>query len=208
MSIPPAFSPPVFPPQSIPRVHKKRPSRSGRGAPKYRLFLDDFCHGGVFAYALDAVFAALLGLVAFAGGDDLAVGGLEVEAELAGPVDVHFKFRALFGGEAFGGLVFQRGDGGVPAHAVDGVLAGSGGGLDLGGGEDLPVAGLEDEHAAGIDLLDDECAHGKDPRSFIHTYYTVTFAFLKVKCPFRGSLGGDADIFVLRGGACPRAARI
>ena len=52
---------PRRPPQSIPsRPQKSATSRSGRGAPKYRLFLDHLGHGRVLAHALDAVFAAFL----------------------------------------------------------------------------------------------------------------------------------------------------
>ena len=69
---------------------------------------------------------------------------------------------------------------------------------------------INDRNTATAGCLTDEALMGKTlVRLFILIIlYTVTFAFLQVKCPFRGSLGGDADIFVLRGGACPRAARI
>lgn len=96
----------------------------------------------------------------------ISVGGLEAEAELTGIVHVYLELRALRGGEALNGLVFQRGDGRVPAHALDAGFAGGGGGADLGGGDDLTAVGLEVEHDAGVGLFDAESAHANG-RCFI-----------------------------------------
>ncbi len=46
---------------------------------------------GVLADALNAIEAAGLGLVALGGGDDLAIAGLEAEAELTGFIGVNLK---------------------------------------------------------------------------------------------------------------------
>ena len=100
--------------------------------------------GGVLLHALNAVFAAGLGLIALADGDDLAVGGLQAETELTGLILVHFKLGMGQDLEAFLGLVFNTGDGGILLDRGDTAAAGSFGSVDLRSGDDLTVGGLSD----------------------------------------------------------------
>ena len=58
---------------------------------KNGLRLFDGCVRGVPAHAFDAVQAAGLGFVTLGDGDDLAVAGLEAEAELTGFIGVNLK---------------------------------------------------------------------------------------------------------------------
>ena len=101
-------------------------------------FLDDLGLGSVFLYAFDSVEAARLGLVALAGGDDLAVAGLEPESVLAGLVGVDLVLRVLEGHVTLYGLILDVCVAAL-ADAVDSVAAGGLAGIDLAYSDDLAV---------------------------------------------------------------------
>jgi len=118
----------------------------------------NLCIGGVSLYAVDAVHAGLLGLVAFGYGYYLAVACLEAETELAGLIGIYFKLGMgkLF--EAFHCLVFYTAHA-VLAYALYAVKAGILALVALGGSDNFAVTGLKVEYKAGLGGLNYEFSH-------------------------------------------------
>ena len=75
------------------------------------------------ADAFNAVQAGGLTFVAFGGSNDLAILGLEAEAEFTGIIDVDLELGMYGLCEAFYGLVFKVGEYGVPANTFDAFAA-------------------------------------------------------------------------------------
>ena len=123
---------------------------------------DDGGFGRVLLDALDALQAACLRLVAFAGHDDLAVLCLETEAEFAGLVLVDFKLRMLFDFDGLDGLILDFAEAAL-SDALDAVQAGLFGGVDLADCDDLAVACFQIELDTGFDFFDFKFAHDHIP---------------------------------------------
>ena len=66
--------------------------------------------GCVLLNALDTVYAAGLGLVAFAGGDDLTVASLQAETVLAGLIEIDLKLRVFEDLITLDGLILDAAD--------------------------------------------------------------------------------------------------
>ena len=112
---------------------------------------DDGRFRRVFAHRSDAVLGAGLALVALAVADDLAVAGLEAEAELFALIKIQLKLGML---QLFAcGLVLYMGQA-VPANAFNAALAGVQRGIALAGGDDLAVARDEVEAILAVATLD------------------------------------------------------
>ena len=135
----------------------------------HELLLDDLSDLSVLFDALDTVQAACLGSIALGDGDDLTVGGLQTETELTGLVLVHFKLGMGQDLEAFLGLVFNTGDGGILLDRGDTAAAGSFGCVDLRSGDDLTVGGLQIELNAGRNSANDKFTHSNhlSPRNVV-----------------------------------------
>jgi len=80
--------------------------------------------GGVLSHALDAIFTGGLGGVAFGGGNDLTIAGLQTETELTGLVNVHFELGIDGGFKAFCGLILEIGDGCILLDTLNALQAG------------------------------------------------------------------------------------
>ena len=133
------------------------PDGSRRGG----LFLhDDLALGGVFAHGSDAVQGAVLGFVAFALADGLAVAGLQAEAELTGLVGVQLILGVSQGFVPLHGLIFHMGQS-IFLDRFDAVFASGKGREGFAGGQnDLAVGGLQAEGVFFVfGLLDDKFTH-------------------------------------------------
>ena len=118
--------------------------------------------GGVFLYALNTVFAAVLFLVALAARDGLTVSGGKAEADLAFFVGVDLKLRVLFLFEALFGLIFDISDRSVLLYALDAVLDARQSVVDFAADSDyLAVARLEAVGEARFGLVDNKFTHNK-----------------------------------------------
>ena len=129
--------------------------------------LYDLGVGSIATNAVDTVEAGSLGLVALAGGDDLAVAGLQAEAELAGLIHINFKLGVGNGLEILDSLVFQLGGNSVLADALDTVQAALLAGVNFAGSDDFAVAGLQVKLDASIGLTDHKLSHDMKPPKYL-----------------------------------------
>ena len=118
--------------------------------------MDDFSAVGVLFDRFNTVHTVLMIDIAFGNCDDLAIGGLEAEAELAALVGVDFELGMLFGSITFDSLILYSGDGGILHDRLDALHAGGFGGINFRGGDDLTVGRLKIKLDACICIANDE----------------------------------------------------
>ena len=110
----------------------------------------DFCVNSILFDGLDAVLAASHSLIALAGGDDLAIGCLQAEAEFASLILVNLEFRMLSYLVTLNGLILDSSLGSV-GHNTSNTLAAIFFCLvNLGGSDNLAIASLQIEFNTGL----------------------------------------------------------